>query len=1143
MATEAQFASLDGTALEGETVDFRADEKALARRSISIFSRRGIEDTPEPRPPFIAQAAMRTPREMSERQKRWLKRRSAPVQSSSPKKPRGTVLNAVPAAKTIQMTPLEEEMASSPNEEILSAMESPSSTRLPSASPTTPQSGVFWAKKDGSPSQRTPKSSKRSSANTRIGVWMNGIAHWDENARPERSAGSEEPSLPATGFTPIQPIPAEQLNALRGTRPQLSVLIPGSEPLVNDTTISTIVRNSEMPARTLVSVAPANIVSKFASTAEPIPDDNHVVSPLETVTASTPPQIVVETEDGAKKNVSRQSRSSSSEVSLVERDDTSSYSRRSSATSIEVEHGNEHELKANFKQNESKASTPVVSPLEDGTKGVPNLDKPLPPPPINNDTPEQSPSSPAKEIPRLRHVSSTRSEPISRSKRPSKSWRTIELESVDPESARSSSYLLSVSAPPSPTLSQAERALEAELSLPEEKDEEATEPPTKRASIRRGDSVRSVMQPPERAPTVPRRSRKREWRLSRDVKYAVVQPAKPHDPRRRRSEADLHGAQDDCAAERSLRKTCSVFDLNQVGELARVLERPIVDFSTLPQVAYEDGLIVLEGPVTLQKVMDDAALTTASAEDVLLHILEALASPEDLFNTAAMNKGMYRVYKENEMHLIRSAVRNQSLPAWELREWCPPEPNNAVPQSAASSQLEHTPISYMRGHRRDLDTISRLKSLILSRCQTFLRPETALALADPDHPSAARFNDAFHRISTFCAIFGSGKNREEDITGQLDWLKGGLLANTSDLSATMNMNLEFEMSSVLLNAPEHFAKGNAGGLGAAELYDMTELWTCLTALLQPYQGQTRQAMRYGVFDDCELFDGDEEREEYLLEEWTAHILTLGPAVILEMGDRAEEHSSQGFAIARANGWTTWSPPQYSACSRTSFLKEPVSRLYEERVAAATLSLQHGTQQREKKEQSRKRVATLAAEIRLARQSSTYKRLPLIDQSNEKAMSMLSRHGSTRSTFSFHSPSSSPGPSSPPAREPSQPPLSRSASISARRQSRAPHFSTPRPLEPKTLIHSQHHRRKISPIIEDKVETFNRLSIVHPSGAGLGSATYTGAAGAVLDTSEAAIRRITDMGFTRAEASRALRETDMGDGLRVDRAVDVLLRGM
>lgn len=74
-----------------------------------------------------------------------------------------------------------------------------------------------------------------------------------------------------------------------------------------------------------------------------------------------------------------------------------------------------------------------------------------------------------------------------------------------------------------------------------------------------------------------------------------------------------------------------------------------------------------------------------------------------------------------------------------------------------------------------------------------------------------------------------------------------------------------------------------------------------------------------------------------------------------------------------------------------------------------------------------------------------------------------------------------------------------------------------------------------------METFNRLSVVHPSGvAALGSATFTG--GAVLDTSEAAIQRITDMGFTRAEASRALRETDMGDGLRVDRAVDVLLRG-
>jgi uncharacterized UBP type Zn finger protein len=43
------------------------------------------------------------------------------------------------------------------------------------------------------------------------------------------------------------------------------------------------------------------------------------------------------------------------------------------------------------------------------------------------------------------------------------------------------------------------------------------------------------------------------------------------------------------------------------------------------------------------------------------------------------------------------------------------------------------------------------------------------------------------------------------------------------------------------------------------------------------------------------------------------------------------------------------------------------------------------------------------------------------------------------------------------------------------------------------------------------------------------------------TTECAIRKITEMGFSEAQAILALRMTDMGDGLRVDRAVDMLLR--
>jgi len=49
------------------------------------------------------------------------------------------------------------------------------------------------------------------------------------------------------------------------------------------------------------------------------------------------------------------------------------------------------------------------------------------------------------------------------------------------------------------------------------------------------------------------------------------------------------------------------------------------------------------------------------------------------------------------------------------------------------------------------------------------------------------------------------------------------------------------------------------------------------------------------------------------------------------------------------------------------------------------------------------------------------------------------------------------------------------------------------------------------------------------------------AGLAENTSERAVRKIVDMGFSPTQARDALRITDMGDGLRLDRAVDLLLR--
>ena len=1147
MAAEAQFASLDGAVSHGAENGLRLSSNSIARRSVSIFSRRGTE-SPEPRPPFIAQAAMRKPKQLTERQRSWIKRKSAPASNGQPK-PKGTILNAVPPAKTIQLSVFEQNMLTSPNEEILSAVGGGSPTQIAMATPiyqtTSAQSSVeqtpkLWSKGSVPLAQRTQSGTQREN-NTRIGMWVDGVAHWDGHSRPE-CAGCEEPSVEnQTGFTSLSPTLSTSVNAPQ-TRPHLSVIIPVGEPLINDRSLSTIVQPT--PHRPVVSVAPASIVTKYGLSMPKIRvEEPYVVSPLQSTSRQqTPPPHRPKAPLRADSNnvsppIKIWTRSSpSSPSSLDEHDDASEYSQRSSATSIEVLAAGSTPEKASL---EFKNQTPSASGSHSSSgdfdhkiRVLDNVNKPLPPIPIlppqrAAPAPPSSPSSiysPAHSINRrstsLKSASGERVDVILRRVKHSRSSRSLsELDLIDQAYLRAATHYSGIAYPSSPTLSEAEDDLEVHLSSISDdgaKADEGTsdcEPTVANAgSIRRSDSVRSVMQPPERAPTLPKRSRRREWRVARSERHAV-QFSKSRKPRRRRSESYLEtrpNLQVHSEAAKVLWKSTSAAQLSRTSEVVEQVSRsPDDHIPPTPRIVINDGLIVLHVPLIFRGVTNqDGPFSSASAEEVLLRILSALPSAKDLFHTALINKGMYRVFKENEMQLVRDVTYNQSPAAWEYREWCPPECPVEAPPAMLSEQLEHTPLSYMRCHRRDLAVIESLKALILESCSGFIRRETAFALSTHTHPHAQRFNDAFWRIWCFCKIFGCGKGREEDITGQLDWLKGGLLANNQDLTATMNMNLDFDMGSVLLNPPEYFAKGNSGGLSAQQLYDMSEIWSCLTTILSGYHGRAKQARQNGIFDGCDLTNGTVESDEQALEEWTAYLLTLGPAVVLEMAAFAKEDSSTGFAFAKINGWTQWDPVQ-SGDSRTHFLKEPVARLYEERVAAAALKLQNPREQ-ERKELSRKRVANLAAEIKLKRQASGYRRLPMIDMSMERPMSAVSRQTSTMSFCSVQSQSSD---------------TTRRTSTSMS-SPRPPNFSVPHPRSPPSSLWSP---RKISPIIEGRVETFNRMSQQNFAG------------GVAENTSERAVKQIVDMGFSASQAREALRMTDMGDGLRVDRAVDMLLR--
>ncbi|KAL4918105.1 hypothetical protein BDW62DRAFT_182376 [Aspergillus aurantiobrunneus] len=313
-------------------------------------------------------------------------------------------------------------------------------------------------------------------------------------------------------------------------------------------------------------------------------------------------------------------------------------------------------------------------------------------------------------------------------------------------------------------------------------------------------------------------------------------------------------------------------------------------------------------------------------DEIVGLILRQCSSLPDLFNFAVMNKQFYRVFKQNELDLIKSTVFQMSPPAWELREMSPPwDCEWQVLLDLDAPVPEYTPSLYLDRHTRDLYTLVKLKSLILARCGTFLRPETIRGLAGQDDTRAAEIDNAFWRVWTFCRIFGCGKGREGDVVGQLDWLNGGVMAASQHSSMTMSISEPFGINNVLFEPPEGFGRGNKGGLSQDQLYDMTEIWTCLGVLLQPINGKCEEARRAGVFNGHDVAGKDPVKEEKTLEEWTFYILTLGLSAVLALGSIANvDNADEIFQRAQSLGLTKWDPAD---ASRSIFFREAVSKAY------------------------------------------------------------------------------------------------------------------------------------------------------------------------------------------------------------------------
>ncbi|KAI9786316.1 MAG: hypothetical protein M1816_008057 [Peltula sp. TS41687] len=321
-------------------------------------------------------------------------------------------------------------------------------------------------------------------------------------------------------------------------------------------------------------------------------------------------------------------------------------------------------------------------------------------------------------------------------------------------------------------------------------------------------------------------------------------------------------------------------------------------------------------------------INAEAAETVILKILQSLDNLQDLFSTAVVSRGFYRTFKRNELPLMKNALKSMSAPAWELREASLPFADGSD-LDRDRPMPKYTPSTYLRHYIRDMYIIVALKSLILARCKSTLRPETVSALAGNDDQRSLQLDDAFWRVWTFCQMFGSNTGREDDRAGQLEWLRGGegtRLAESITITRASTAG-----NSVLQNPPETFGKSNHSGLSPAELWDMLEIWTCLGLLVQGFRGKADMAREAGVFDELEVDEADAVKEGVLLDEWILYIATLGPSIILDLATPSDQPGSQGFVVAAENGWTKWSPLNEGA-SRTTFLKDVVTQLYQDKMS-------------------------------------------------------------------------------------------------------------------------------------------------------------------------------------------------------------------
>ncbi|RAL17071.1 uncharacterized protein BO97DRAFT_335166 [Aspergillus homomorphus CBS 101889] len=315
------------------------------------------------------------------------------------------------------------------------------------------------------------------------------------------------------------------------------------------------------------------------------------------------------------------------------------------------------------------------------------------------------------------------------------------------------------------------------------------------------------------------------------------------------------------------------------------------------------------------------SLTKPGLEDMTLQILLQIDDLDDLFAFAQVSRATYHVFKRHELPLMQNTIRHKSPAAWEHRQM------SDINSQESSSEEFFTAAIYYRHYTRDQRTLATLKGLMMTHCRAVMRSASYTALSRPSSPAARKIDNAIWRVWTFCHLFGMQTGRENDIDGQVGWLRGEM---RSPFQPCPDPN---DVCSILFDPPPGFGEGNPGGLSVTDMQDMDEVWTCLKYMFGFLRGETERARRFGVFANAgsggggASSDNDKKNQGMIvLHEWVYYLMTLGPGAVVELAPLGPDtHAETTFQRAMSRGWTKWSAPRPGA-TRSAFLTDALGRV-------------------------------------------------------------------------------------------------------------------------------------------------------------------------------------------------------------------------